>query len=268
MKKFYESLAEKLYAGVEYPKTLTDHMKGVDLWRQFCELPQEIKSRFAFSNHQIGTKDPGYKERERQKGREDKWYFHYTGENDTLIAKDGLSELVQNNSTLKAFFDFSQLIYKKAGDVALSIAKDLDRKVPGIFKEVEEGRHAMVMRFLYYNPQSPTDMSLADPHVDRSGYTLHLYESHPGLELMNLEERWIPAPMGEGHTIVFGGYQLEKKSKGEIRATWHRVNRISGVNDRSSRTSIVFFVPFLKSPSYPKDERLQKLTPGYGKRDW
>jgi isopenicillin N synthase-like dioxygenase len=259
-------IKEKLYAKVTYPPELRALMQQVDLWRQFCELPTNEKMRFAFPDQQVGRKDPGYKERERSKGREDKWYFHYTGEVPTILAETGLDKTVAADPLLAEFFTFCQKIYASAQALAVDIAKDLEAEVPGIAAEVAKGQQNMIMRLLYYVPQNASDMSLADPHMDRSGYTLHLFESHPGLELMDFDGNWKPAPMGAGHTIVFGAWQLQKKSNDQLTATWHRVRRIPGVNDVTPRYSIVFFVPLVDTAWYPNDDRFQNLVPGYGRR--
>lgn len=260
---YFDQFQEQLYAKVLYPTEVTELMRQADLWRQFCELPMEVKMKFAYPDHQIGRRDPGFKHRERAKGREDKFYFHFTGKSADLIAAYGLTAYVAENELLSKFFTYADTIYQKSQELSLEIAKDLDRHVPGLFEEVREGKDTMILRMLYYKPESPEDMSLADPHIDRGGYTFHLFESHEGLELLDFEENWIPAPMGEGHTITFAGWQLEQKSKQQIRATWHRVRRIPGVNDVEPRIAFVFFTPLEQTKWYPNDDRFQNVQPGY-----
>ena len=260
---YAEQIKQQLYAKVFYPPELTEALRLVGFWRDFCGLPQESKMAFAYPNHQVGVKDPGYKERERAKGREDKWYFHYTGQNDEMLAAYQLAERVNQDPLLRSFFQFIKEVYAHAQGLALDIARQMDAVVPGLEQEITAGKNEMVLRLLYYRPLQPQDMSLADPHIDRSGFTLHLYESHPGLELLDWQGNWQPAPMGAGHTIVFGAWQLQQKSNQSLPATWHRVRRLPGVNDVTPRISLVFFVPFVQTPSYPKDDRFQSLVPGY-----
>jgi len=259
---YYQKLKENLFAEVGYPKDLKELFEKTDTWRKFCSLPQEIKEKFSFPEHQE-IWDPGYKVRERAKGREDKEYFHITSRNKEFLEYYNLNPLLEEIPALKNFFEFTDSVSQLASKFILEIGKDLDQEIPGLLKQLERGKDKTLLRLLHYTPQKDDDMSLADAHFDRSGFTLHLYESHPGLQYLDWDSTWKDAPIKEGETIIFNGYQMEVITEGKVQKTWHRVLRkkeyLNGVN----RISMVLFVPFIDTPTYPKEARSQDQFPGY-----
>jgi isopenicillin N synthase-like dioxygenase len=259
---YYPKLKDNLYAEVSYPTTLNAVMNKTILWRDFCNLPQNIKEKFAFPQHQEMW-DPGYKIRERSKGREDKEYFHITSQNYEFLKYYDLTNEVNSTPVLKNFFEFAHNVWEKASELVLEIARDLEKDIPGITAQLEKGRDKQLLRLLHYIPTKDDDMSLADQHFDRSGFTLHLYESHKGLQYLDFDNNWKDAPMNETRTIVFNGYQMEVITKGKVQKTWHRVIRKPEYQNGETRISMVLFVPFVDTPTYPKEARSQDLIPGY-----
>jgi isopenicillin N synthase-like dioxygenase len=256
----YEQLREKLYADVLYPSELAELMEHAPTWKAFCSLPEAVKEQFAFADDQA-EKDPGYKVRERAKGREDKQYYHVTAQHKDLIRKYNLEALVESNPSIKSFFEFADQVYVQASALVTQIAQELEPHIPGIMEQLGSKESRFTLRTLLYTPTNVSDMILADPHYDRSGFTLHLYESHPGLQLLDWDMQWKDAPMGPGHTIVFNGYQMERLTNGALQKTWHRVNRATPPGEQ--RTSMVFFVPFSDVKKLPMDYRAQDDVPGY-----
>ncbi len=239
-------------------------MKDAGKWRAFCALPLSLKEKFVYPEHE-GVWDLGYKLRKRTLGREDKEYFHYTPKNGEFLSHYKLEELVKENKAVSDFFEFGDTLYKAVRDLSLDIGRNLGRFLSTLPAELEKGKDLLTLRFLHYTPERAEDESLADAHFDRSGFTLHLFESHPGLQLLNWKMEWKDAPIREGNTVMFTGYQLELLSKGELQKTWHRVVRKKDALGGESRISIVLFVPFVDTPSYPKEARAQDQTPGYPK---
>ena len=240
-------------------------MKEADSWRAFCALPPSIKERFVYPEHE-GVWDLGYKLRKRSLGREDKEYFHYTPKNAEFLSHYKLGGLVKEHNAVSDFLQFGEALYGAVRELSLEIGRDLGRFVPTLPTELEKGRDLLTLRFLHYTPERSDDESLADAHFDRSGFTLHLFESHPGLQLLDWNMMWKDAPIRDGNTVIFTGYQLELQMKGELQKTWHRVIRKKDALGSGSRISIVLFVPFVDTPSYPKEARAQDQRPSYVKR--
>ncbi len=259
---YYQKLKDRLFAPVNYPEELKNLMKNTSAWREFCSMPQGTKEQFSFPNHQEMW-DPGYKMRERAKGREDKEYFHLTSRNKEFLEYYKLSGLVNKNKRLNDFFEFAHGIWSLASDLVLEIGKELDRDIPGLHQQLIKGRDKQLLRLLHYIPKKDDDINLADQHFDRSGFTLHLYESHHGLQYLGFDNEWKDAPIKKGETIVFSGYQMEVITNGKVQKTWHRVIRKPEYQNNETRISMVLFVPFVDTPTYPRETRSQDMIPGY-----
>lgn len=261
---YFESLRDNLFAEVAYPRKLAELMTHITTWRDFCAFPLALKERFVYPEHE-GAWDLGYKLRKRSLGREDKEYFHYTPKNAEFLSHYKLAGLVSDNKAAADFFQFGDVLYRAVRDLALDIGRDLGEFLPTLPAELEKGKDMLTLRFLHYTPERTGDESLADAHFDRSGFTLHLCESHPGLQLLDWNLAWKDAPIREGSTVMFAGYQLELLSKGVLQKTWHRVVRKREALGEDSRISIVLFVPFVNTPTYPKEARAQDQKPSYAR---
>lgn len=259
---YFENLRDNLFAEVKYPAGLSELMTHTKVWRAFCDLPLSLKERFVYPEHE-SVWDLGYKMRKRSLGREDKEYFHYTPKNVEFLSHYKLTGLVSENKTVANFFSFGDALYRATRDLALEIGRDLGKHLPTLPEELEKGKDMLTLRFLHYTPEKADDLSLADAHFDRSGFTLHLYESHPGLQLLDWNLQWKDASIREGSTVMFTGYQLELLSKGVLQKTWHRVVRKKEALGNDSRVSVVLFVPFVDTPTYPKEARAQDQIPSY-----
>ncbi len=259
---YYEQLRDKLYADVPYPTATRALMHDIITWRKFCDLPADIKAKFAFPQHQ-GVWDDGYKKRRKAEGREDKEYFHFHGNYKTILDEYSLAEYVAKTPAIAEFWEFVDKIYEAVRELIVTIGNDLERHTPGIRAELDKSRDLVTLRFLHYTPEDPNETILAAPHFDRSGFTLHLYESAPGLQLMDWDGNWLNAPIGENSTVVFSGFQLEHKTSSAIQKTWHRVINTAPTE---KRISLVAFVPFIDTYTYPEQARSQDLTPSYQPR--
>ncbi|HYF10465.1 MAG TPA: 2OG-Fe(II) oxygenase family protein [Candidatus Paceibacterota bacterium] len=255
---YYDTLRKDLFAAIDYPKDLTALIGEAEPWRGFCTLPREMKERYSFLNHQQ-YHDPGYRFRSKAEGREDKEYFHLYPDTYELIAANGLTEEVRSEKKLSDFFSYADKTYHAAHEFAMQIGRDMGREIPELGRLVEEGKVRSTLRFLHYLNGDDTDV-IAAQHFDRSLYTLHLYESGPGLQFMNWDMQWTDAPIDIGKTVVFSGYRLEKLTEGKIQKTWHRVARKDEVK---GRVSMVLFVWTREVEDYPREARSQDMTPSY-----
>lgn len=255
---YLDKLRDNLFVGVDYPKNITDLIGTANLWLQFCSLPLETKRKFEFMNHQ-GDADPGYRIRSKTEGREDKEYFHVYQNILELANKDGNASLVNDTPALKEFFEYAITVQQAAHDFAMQIGREMGKDLPELLKLIDDGQLRSVLRLLHYTNDTDVDV-IAAQHFDRSLYTLHLYESGPGLQFLNWDMQWKNAPISVGKTVVFGGYRLEQLTRGKLQKTWHRVVREANVKDR---VSMVLFVWTNAVESYDEQARSQELKPSY-----
>jgi hypothetical protein len=262
----YETLRDSLVAEVEYPPELKDLIGQMEPWREFSALPDDLKKCFEYPRHQRDI-DPGYKARSSSAGFDDKEFFHYILANQILIGRYDLGDLVRENPFLSSFFDYARRVHEASTELAMDVAESLIEEVPEIESTLVAGLRATTLRFLHYYPQNQTDQVLAAQHFDRSGFTLHLFESHPGLQVLNFDGEWQDMDVEEGKALVLVGYQLEGMSKGRLQNTWHRVRRVDDSNGPiEHRYSAVLFTSLVNGPSYTG--RAQDEVPEYFRRNW
>jgi len=255
---YYQKLKKQLFADIEYPKSITYLIDDAEAWNNFCGLSRELKEKFSFP-HRQKEGDIGYFWRSKSEGREDKEYFHIYPNMVEMIRADGLDDLVESNPVLKKFFDYTDKVYESVHNFALAIGGEMGKEIPALGELISGGKIRSVLRLLHYTNADDTEV-IATQHFDRSLYTLHLYESAPGLQFLNYDMEWTDAPISNGKTVVFNGYRIEKLSEGDLQKTWHRVVR---VGEHKDRISLVLFVWTDVVPSYSQDSRSQDLVPSY-----
>lgn len=249
-------LKDNLFLEVKYPDRLTSLIGDAEPWRSFCREPQETKNVFTLFSHQDDS-EAGYRLRSKAAGREDKEYFHFYP--DYVDSKDGaIQHLAESNSSARSFFEYATAIHQEVILFSNSITAEFGKQLPGLEELLSNGKLRYLLRFLHYTSQ--TEPVIAAPHFDRSLYTLHLYESAPGLQFLNWDMQWVDAPIKSGTTVLFNGYRLENLTHGSIQKTWHRV---IGNESNRGRYSLVLFLwsPFVED--YPHEARSQELTPSY-----
>lgn len=257
----YQTLKENLFAEVAYPPALTNLIGDLRPWQEFYSLSQDIKNKFTFPNHQVG-KDPGYVLRSRAAGREDKEYFHFYPGCRQWANEYGHGYLITQTPALQHFFDYGFEVQRASREFASMLGEQIGERLPECRRLIQEDRCNYLLRFLHYIPEREDEVSLADQHYDRSLYTLHLYESKPGLQFLNWDMKWTEAPIEAGKTVIFSGYRLEKLTEGDIQKVWHRVVPTPGDRERHSA---VLFVWSPDVPDYERGSRSQTETPGYMK---
>ncbi|KIW00360.1 uncharacterized protein PV09_08073 [Verruconis gallopava] len=89
----------------------------------------------------------------------------------------------------------------------------------------------------YYPIQSPNAQSSITPHADYGGFTLLCQDDVGGLEVLNANGKWIPAPPKKHAYVVNTGSYMEVLSNKRFSATVHRAFG----NANSERYSLPFF---------------------------
>ncbi|MCH2190695.1 MAG: isopenicillin N synthase family oxygenase [Gammaproteobacteria bacterium] len=101
-----------------------------------------------------------------------------------------------------------------------------------------------LLRILHYPPikdQSSPNVRAA-AHEDINLITLLVGSEQEGLEVLTLNQRWVPINMIEGTIICNVGDMLQRLSNGILRSTTHRVVNPRGERAYQSRYSMPFFV--------------------------
>jgi len=121
-------------------------------------------------------------------------------------------------------------------EVLSSLAKSLGFPESRFLRESETPY--LLLKMIHYRgtPEGLPRSGVA-PHVDFSWITLLLQDETGGLEVLNGEGSWMPAPPVRGTLLVNAGEILEFASNGAFPATPHRVVTGSG-----SRVSLPFFL--------------------------
>lgn len=255
-------LKSKGFVAMAYPLDLRAAVaKAVASWKAFCDLPIETKKGLPYSNNADGV---GYEFKEGTGTKGDRkenfdatilgqrWLEHNAskiGAPEALnFIQDAVSLVVAVKPTI---MEFARLAESHFG-------------LPGFANEVEESKGAFFIRFIHYFGDRKTGEETASAHADQSGFTLHLFESDPGLQCLTYGNEWIDMPVSEGETVIIPSMQMQLRSKGELRALCHRVIATPDTA-KSGRYSAVCFIQLSKTPKYDKDThgRLQEKEPGF-----
>ena len=246
-----------MFAEVEYPQELTKLIGTPEQWRKFCALPHALKEHFSLEYEK--DLDAGYHLRSKQGGREDKEYFHFCdGISEKFLRKE-ISDVIKKEKKVENFLHYAQKVHDASHAFPLDIAREIAEKVPQLDTLIQNNKIQSTLRFLHYT-NNVKDEIIAAQHFDRGLFSLHLYESHPGLQFLNFDMEWSDAPVTTGKTVVFNAYRGERLANSELQKTWHRVIQQGGT---SHRISMVLFVWTREISDYNKGSRSQDLEPSY-----
>lgn len=245
------------YVDFEYPRHLSDAVhRAIRSWKTFCDLPSEEKCRMSGGDR---VRDFGYMRRRDNGPRaDDKELFH--------VSESVLSDLNKKARGLRGgeglyFIDAVDDLIEKSASLVSEFARRIEEQygLLGLQKEVLSGKDHWTFRYLRYLPSGEV---LANPHADRGGFTLHLYENFSGGEYLDFDGHWREWPIGNGRTIIFPSMALQHRSRGALKALWHRVS--SSAQSTRSRYAMVAFIDFEKSKRFDDAKyRIQDFDPGF-----
>ncbi len=239
------------YAAVPYPVGLRVKVhEAVSAWRNFCDLPNDIKQRASYFGEQNTVSGIGYELQLLEGATKDlKEDFHLR-----LSSRDSLEEEARKIGDIATTFvekglELDELMMPVVEDFAGAVEEYF--KMPNFLADVKAMSQKTVIRFLHYFGDRSIGDELAVPHVDKGGFTLHLYESHPGLEYFNKKRAWKPMVFSDAETAIIPAMRTQYRSHGQLKATCHRViaNKESS---KEGRFSVVCFVNFIGTPYYDK----------------
>lgn len=262
MKTSIRDLGRIGFVSVSYPNNLRDAVaKTVESWKKFCDLPEGTKKSLPYSNNADGV---GYELKDGIGNKADrKENFDVTTAGTEWLKINAAA--IHGNAALNFIQDAASLVHILK-PLILDFAKEVELEfdLPGFHDEIAEGDDAYFIRFIHYFGDRNLDEETATAHTDQSGFTLHLFESDPGLQALMADKQWIDMPVSHGKTVIIPAMQLQLRSQGKLTALCHRViaNKKTALH---GRYSAVCFVQLKNTAKYNKEKfgRLQEKVPGF-----
>ncbi len=252
----------KGYVTLEYPKDLRKSVnKTIASWKLFCDLPIDVKKGLPYSNNADGV---GYEFKEGIGNKADrKENFDVTTVGQEWLKKNSRS--IDNPIVLDFIKDSTSLVGLMK-PLILDFARQCEEEygLVGFADEVDQSEENFFVRFIHYFGDRQVNEETAVSHCDQSGFTLHLFESDPGLQCLNFNMKWEDMPVSEGETVIIPAMQMQLRSSGELKALCHRV--VANINTAEyGRYSAVCFVQLNNTPKRDKEKtgRLQEKAPGF-----
>ncbi|MEK7100818.1 MAG: hypothetical protein AAB921_01840, partial [Patescibacteria group bacterium] len=258
-----DDLKEKGRVYVPYPTDLREGVEeAVAAWKAFCELPVEQKQKFVYSGD-LNISGNGYELKLNDARADLKEDFHLR-----VSVADWLREqalLVDPTVTIH-FVNTALKLNGLMTDTLRSFAEAVEQryKIEGFADDVMARQPQWLLRFLhYFGGREPGD-EFAAPHVDKGGFTLHLYESNDGVESLSFDTKeWQSLPLAHDETVFFAGMGLQQRAECELRALCHRVIATPETAE-NGRYSAVAFIGFEHARYWDKEKhgRMQDWAPG------
>jgi isopenicillin N synthase-like dioxygenase len=236
-------------------------LQAIESWKEFCKLPNEVKKGLPY-NH--GGPGVGYELKEGVGPKADR-------KENFDVSLDGQDWLLINTWTLKessamGFLKDSVALVTLMRPLILAFAHEVEEvfRINGFAEEVNQSYARFFVRFIHYFGNREIGEETATAHVDQSAFTLHLFESAPGLQCLTYDKQWIDMPVSDGETVIIPAMQLQLRSEGELKALCHRVVAVPETADQG-RYSAVCFVQLKNTPKYDKEKwgRLQEKESGF-----
>jgi isopenicillin N synthase-like dioxygenase len=253
-----QDLETKGFMGVSYlPPLRRAVSSAVESWKAFCSLPENIKKQIPYSNKGAGV---GYEMKDGSGSKGDK-------KENFDVALGGKEWLLDNaNPEALEFVRDAVSLVGVIKPFILEFAEQVEAAfgIQGLSQEVDESEDAFFVRFIHYVGDREEGEETANAHVDQSGFSLHLFESDPGLQCLTSDHKWIDMPVSKEETIIIPSMQLQLRSEGKLKALAHRVVA-TRETAKKGRYSAVCFVQLKKTPKYDKEKwgRLQEMAPGF-----
>lgn len=250
----------KSQLSLTYPPDLRNAIaQAASYWQEFCALPLSIKQKMPYSNDAVGV---GYEYKDGRVYKGD----HKENFDISLGGQHWLSNQVVavGNPAVEKFVHATSRAISIIKPIILDFAVDAERSfgLSGLLDEIDDA--SFFIRFIHYFGDRDLAEETATPHIDQCGFTLHLFESDPGLESLSFQKQWQPMPVSSGETVIIPGLQMQLRSNNNIKALCHRVVANKKTAEQG-RFSAVCFVMLNKTPGYDKQRlgRLQERGSGF-----
>lgn len=264
----YADLGSKGFVGIPYRPDIREEVeKAMQRWIAFCALPEAVKKKMPYNGDSAGV---GYELKEGKGNKADKKEnFDFLRAHQFELEQAAMNSGKENirplfdvvDSSRKLDFLISQIII----DFAMNVEKEFN--LSGFADEVKRGYKdgiSFFYRYIHYFGIQSLDEEIASAHTDQSGFTLHLFESAPGLQCMGEDGKWIDMPVSKEETVIINSMQLQLRSGGTLKALPHRVVA-TPESIECDRYAMVVFVQLPDTAKYDKKAhgRLQEKEPGF-----
>ncbi|MDB5176413.1 MAG: hypothetical protein JWN75_81 [Candidatus Saccharibacteria bacterium] len=243
---------------ITYPEDLrTKVLYAAALWNDFCQLPLSTKQMLATNDTQSGI---GYESKDKEGAstdRKENFDFNLSGSQEL---QNKVTEI--NDNTVSTFVKTIQELQSGLLPIIQQFGKDVDDE---LFETIAiKSADNAFFRFLHYPAGAGVGELIAEPHVDHSGFTFHLFETTEGCEMLDQNNEWRPLPVNHDQLAAFGGMQTQLVTEGKIKGLSHRV-RANETSSTEGRFAIVCFVALKGIKKYNKKSygRLQEMEPGF-----
>lgn len=257
---------------VDYPDSLKRAVgRTAQTWQRFCELPPEVQNVFTTDNMFNGS---GFERKSGGGGADDKFShdsklnFDVT-KSECVNLRTRLDRIESAESKLIAqeFLESISDLVNYAPSAIEQFGETLETEcdISGFRQLAKNSAPNAFFRCLYYPPSKTVGETIGEPHVDNSGFTLHLYESTEGCEALSQDlKSWYSMPVTEASALAFPSMQTQLYSEGKVDGLCHRIIA-NETTHRLGRYAIVCFVPLKGLPPYDRAThgRLQKMKPGF-----
>ena len=151
-------------------------------------------------------------------------------------------EVAEEADFLRLGVELYRAFEKSGGSLleAISIHLDLDK---GYFTDhIDEGNS--ILRAIHYPPilKEPKSAIRAEQHEDINLITLLVGASAGGLQLLNMQDEWMPITPEEDEIVINVGDMLQRLTNDYLKSTTHRVVNPPREEWHKPRLSIPFFL--------------------------
>ena len=216
--------------------------------KRFFALPTEVKQQYEIAgmHGQRGYTSFGKEHAKQSKVADLKEFFQIGQE---VTDGDPIRETYPDNVFVAETPDFSRFsiqLYKafeKAG-TALLQAIAIYLKLPEDYFNAEVHNGNSILRAIYYPPitHEPASAIRAEQHEDINLITLLVGASAGGLELLNMDDEWMPILPEENEIVINVGDMLQRLTNNYLKSTTHRVVNPPRELWHVPRLSIPFFL--------------------------
>lgn len=243
-------LAAQGFVNVPYPSELRAGVQeAVAAWEKFCALPEEMKARINYSGDQ-NVSGVGYELKlELGNKKELKEDFHVRLTEREYLEKEAAKVGAAAQEFLEASFALNALVAPVIAEFAAAVEEKF--AMPAFAADTQAKQPRALFRFLHYFGNRKAGDELALPHVDKGGFTLHLYESHPGLEHLTQSRTWEPMAFSTGETAIIPALRMQLRAENRLKATCHRVVA-NEETAKNGRFSAVCFMDFANTGYFDK----------------
>ncbi len=260
---------------IDYPKALQEAVYSTaEEWQKFCLLDEGVQDIFTASSMFNGVgfeRKVGTGELNSRLSHDKKLNFDITQQSvDALEAKVLQVDSRVDRKIADSFIQSASALTHLASTAIENYGEKIEATytIDGFHELAAKSAPNAFFRTIYYPPTKDVGEIIGEPHVDNSGFTLHLFESTDGCEaLASDRQSWYPMPVSQESALAFPSMQTQLQTGGEIDGLCHRIIA-NETTQKIGRYAIVCFVPLNGVSTYDRKRhgRLQEKSPGFNYR--